>query len=84
VSSDTVGGATGSKKPVVIALAAVGAVFVILAVLFFAGVNLGPLDTIGHSGKVNTGSHGIRGSVSAVIAVLSLGGAWFMNKKSAS
>lgn len=84
MSSDTVGGATGSKKPLVLALAAVGVVFVILAILFFAGVSLGPLDSIGHSGKVNTGSHGIRGSISAVIAVLALGGAFFMNKKSSN
>ncbi|HEX9033599.1 MAG TPA: hypothetical protein VF834_17295 [Streptosporangiaceae bacterium] len=84
MSSDTVGGAAGSKKPLVLALAAVGVVFVILAILFFAGVNLGPLDTIGHSGKVNTGSHGIRGGISAVVAVLALGGAWFMNKKSSN
>jgi hypothetical protein len=83
VSAESVGGA-GSKRPLVIALAAVGVIFVILAVLFFAGINLGPLNSIGHSGKVNHGSHGIRGSISAVVGVVALGGAWFMNKKSAS
>jgi hypothetical protein len=77
-------GGSGSRRPLVIGLAVVGVVFLILAVLFFAGVGLGPLDSIGHSGKVNHGSHGIRGAVSAIIAVIGLGGAWFMNRKSAS
>jgi hypothetical protein len=84
VSSETVSGGAGSKRPLVIALAVVGVVFIILAVLFFAGVGMGPLDTIGHSGKVNHGSHSIRGSVSAVIGVVGLVGAWFMNKRSAN
>lgn len=82
MSSQSVPGGVGSKRPLVIALAVVGAVFIILAILFFAGVGMGPLDTIGHSGKVNHGSHDIRGAVSAVIGVLALGGAWFMNRKS--
>ena len=42
---------------------------------------MGPLNSIGHSGKVNHGSHGIRGSVSAVIGVVALAGAWFANRK---
>jgi hypothetical protein len=82
VSSQTVSGGTGSKRPVAIALAVVGVVFIILAVLFFAGVAMGPLDSVGHSGKVNHGSHGIRGSISAVIGVLALVGAWITSKRS--
>jgi hypothetical protein len=35
VSSETVSGGAGSKRPMVIALAVIGVVFVILAVLFF-------------------------------------------------
>ena len=81
MSSGTVSGGVGSKRPLVIALAVIGVVFVILAVLFFAGVGMGPLNSIGHSGKVNHGSHGIRGSVSAVIGVIALAGAWFANRK---
>jgi hypothetical protein len=77
-------GGAGSRRPLVIGLAVVGVVFLVLAVLFFAGVGLGPLDTIGHSGKVNHGSHDIRGAISAVIAIIGLGGAWFLNRKSAS
>ena len=84
MSSETVSGGAGSKRPLVVALAVIGAVFIVLAVLFFAGVGLGPLNTIGHSGKVNHGSHDIRGSVSAVVGVLAFGGAWFLNRKSAS
>ncbi len=82
MSSGTAAGNSGSKRPLVIGLAVVGVVLIILAVLFFAGVNMGPLDSIGHSGKVNNGSHGIRGSISAVVGVVALAGAWFMNRKS--
>ena len=82
MSSGTVSGGAGSKRPLVIALAIVGVVFVILAILFFAGVGMGPLDSVGHTGKVNNGSHGIRGIVSVVIAVLALAGAWFANRRS--
>jgi hypothetical protein len=82
VSSASVSGGAGSRRPLVIALAAIGVVFIILAVLFFAGVNMGFLDTVGHSGKVNNGSHGVRGSVSAVIGVLAFVGAWIANRRS--
>ena len=82
--SSTVSGGAGSKRSLVIALAVVGVLFIILAILFFAGVGLGPLNTIGHSGKVNHGSHDIRGSVSAVIGVLAVIGAWIAGRKSAS
>lgn len=84
MSSASVSGGSGSRRPLVIALAVIGVVFVVLAVLFFAGVNMGPLDTIGHSGKANHGSHGVRGSVSLVIAVLAFVGAWITNRKSSS
>jgi len=82
--SSTASGGAASKRPLVIALAVVGVLFIILAILFFAGVGLGPLNTIGHSGKVNHGSHDIRGSVSAVIGVLAVIGAWIVGRKSAS
>ena len=80
--SSTVSGGAGSRRPLVIALAVVGVLFIILAILFFAGVGLGPLNTIGHSGKANHGSHDIRGSVSAVIGVLAVIGAWIASRKS--
>ena len=81
MSSETVSGGAGLKRPLVMVLAIIGVVFIVLAILFFAGVGLGPLNSIGHSGKVNHGSHGIRGSVSAVIGVVALAGAWFANRK---
>ncbi len=81
MSSGSVSSGVGSRRPLVIALAIVGVVFIILAILFFAGVGLGPLNSIGHTGKVNNGSHGVRGGVSAVIGVLALAGAWFANRK---
>ncbi len=83
MSSPSVAGNSGSKRPLVIGLAVIGVVLIILAVLFFAGVNMGPLDSIGHSGKVTAhGSHGVRGSISAVVGVIALAGAWLMNRKS--
>lgn len=82
MSSHTVSGGTGSKRALAIALAVIGVVFIVLAILFFAGVNMGPLDTIGHSGKANNGSHGIRGSICAVIGVLAFIGAWISSKRS--
>jgi len=81
VSSETVSGGAGSKRPLVIALAVIGVVLIILAVLFFAGVNMGFLDSVGHSGKVNNGSHGVRGSVSVVLGLVALGAAWFVNRR---
>ena len=81
MSSASFSGGAGSRRPLVIALAVIGAVFVILAILFFAGVNMGPLDSIGHSGKVHHGSHAIRGGLSAVIGVIALAGAWVSNRK---
>ena len=82
MSSQTVSGGTGSRRPVAIVLAVVGVVFIVLAILFFAGVGMGPLDSIGHSGKTNHGSHGVRGSICAVIGVLAFIGAWISSKRS--
>lgn len=81
MSSASVSGGAGSRRALAIVLVIIGVVFVVLAILFFAGVNMGPLDSIGHSGKVNHGSHGVRGSVSAVIAVLAFIGAWIASRK---
>ena len=81
MSSASVSGGAGSRRPLTILLAIIGVIFIILAVLFFTGVNLGPLDTIGHSGKVNHGSHDLRGSVSAVIGVLAFVGAWITSRR---
>jgi hypothetical protein len=79
VSSASVG--AGSRRPLVIVLAIIGVVFIILAVLFFAGVNMGPLDTIGHSGKVQHGHHALRGSASAVVGILAFVGAWIASRR---
>ena len=82
MSSESVSGGVGSKRPLVITLAVIGVVFIILAILFFSGVGLGPLNSVGHTGKVNHGSHGVRGGISAVIGVLAFAGAWFANRRS--
>ena len=82
MSSGSVAGNSGLRRPLVIALAVVGVVLIILAVLFFAGVGMGPLDSIGHSGKVSHGSHSVRGGICAFVGVVALAGAWFTNRKS--
>lgn len=81
MSSASVSGGAGARRPLAILLAIIAVVFIILAVLFFAGVNMGPLDSIGHSGKVNHGTHDLRGSVSAVVAVLAAVGVWITSRK---
>lgn len=82
MSSESVSGGAGVKRPLVIVLAIIGVVFIVLAILFFAGVGLGPLNSVGHSGKVNHGSHGVRGSVSVAIGVIAFIGAWIASRKS--
>jgi hypothetical protein len=86
MSSESVGGSAGSKRsPLVITLAAVGAVLLILCVLFLVGVDMGPLTSLFHSGKAaGSGMHGKRAIVAGVLGVAALVGAFFMNKKSAS
>ena len=81
MSSAGVSGGAG-RRPLVIALVVIGVAFIILAILFFAGVSMGPLDSIGHSGKVKSGSHGVRGSLSAVVGVLAFIAAWLASRRS--
>jgi uncharacterized OB-fold protein len=69
---------TSSKKPVVIALAAIGAVALIVGILWFVGAAPGFLNLGSH---VKHGSHLFRGGVAAVVGLGLLVFAWIQNKK---
>jgi hypothetical protein len=69
---------TGSKKPIVIALAAVGAVALIVGILWFVGAAPGFLNVGSH---VKHGSHLFRGGVAAIVGLGLLVFAWIQNKK---
>jgi hypothetical protein len=71
-------GVGSSKKPVVIALAAVGAVALIVGILWFVGAAPGFLNVGSH---VKHGSHLFRGGVAAVVGLGLLVFAWIQNKK---
>lgn len=72
------GSSTSSKKPVVIALAAIGAVALIVGILWFVGAAPGFLNLGSH---VKHGSHLFRGGVAAVVGLGLLVFAWIQNKK---
>jgi hypothetical protein len=77
-----VAGSAGSKRPLVIALAVVGAVALILGVLWLLGVAPGFLNAGSHV-KASSGHHLYRGIVAAVVGIAGLAGAFVMNRKSA-
>jgi uncharacterized OB-fold protein len=72
------GSGTSSKKPIVIALAAIGAVALIVGILWFVGAAPGFLNVGSH---VKHGSHLFRGGVAAIIGLGLLVFAWIQNKK---
>ena len=75
----TASAASGSnKKPIVIALAAVGAVALIVGILWFVGAAPGFLNVGSH---VKHGGHLFRGGVAAVVGLGLLVFAWIQNKK---
>lgn len=80
MSSETVAGSTGSKRPLVITLAVVGAVVLILGVLWLLGVAPSFLNAGSH--VKGSGHHLYRGIVAAVVGIAALGGAFMMNRKS--
>jgi hypothetical protein len=69
---------TGNKKPVVIALAVVGAIALIVGILWFVGAAPSFLNIGSH---VKHGGHLFRGGVAAVIGLGLLVFAWIQNKK---
>jgi len=79
VSSDSDAGGQPSKRPIALVLAIIGVLGIILGIVYLA-VPAGNLPSIfGHTTPAN-GHHVIRMSVSFVIGVACLVGAWFVNR----
>jgi hypothetical protein len=79
VSSVSDQGAQPSRRPIALVLAIIGALFIILGIVYLA-VPAGNLPSIlGHTHPVN-GHHSVRMAVSFVIGVACLVGAYFVNK----
>jgi uncharacterized membrane protein YidH (DUF202 family) len=76
----TASAASGAgKKPVVLALAIIGAVVLIVGILWFLGATPAFLNVGSHVHK--SGHHLIRGAVAAVVGIVLLVFAWIQNKK---
>ena len=72
-------GGQPSRRPIALVLAIVGALFIILGIVYLA-VPAGNLPSIfGHTHPAN-GHHVVRMAVSFVIGVACLVGAWFVSK----
>jgi len=82
VSSNSVPGSAGSKRPLVITLAVIGVICLVLGILWFAGAAPGFLDAGSH--VKGSGGHNYRGGAAVVVGVVALVGAYVMNKKSSS
>lgn len=81
MSSESVSGGAGSKRPLIIVLAVIGAVALILGILWFVGAAPSFLDAGSH--VKGHGNHVYRGAAGVVVGVVALAGAWIMNKRSA-
>ena len=72
-------GGQPSRRPIALVLAIVGALFIILGIVYLA-VPAGNLPSLlGHTHPAN-GHHVVRMAVAFVIGVACLVGAWFVNK----
>lgn len=72
---------SSNKRPLVLVLAIIGVLFIILGVVYLA-VPAGSLPSIlGHTTPAN-GHHVVRMTVSFVVGLVCLVGAWFLNKGS--
>jgi hypothetical protein len=80
VSSGSVSGGAGSRRPLVIALVIVGVIALIVAILWFAGAAPSFLNAGSH--VKGHGNHVYRGAVGAVVGIAALIGAWLVNKRS--
>jgi hypothetical protein len=79
VSSVSNAGGQSSKRPVALVLAIIGALFIILGIVYLA-VPAGNLPSIlGHTHPAN-GHHVVRMAVSFVVGIACLVAAWFVNK----
>jgi uncharacterized protein YqhQ len=75
--------AKGRRTPMVIALAVIGVIALVVGILYLVdGSALPGFLTAGS--HVKKGNHLARGAVAAVIGLVALVGAWFMNKRSST
>ena len=73
------GGASASKRPLVIVLAVIGIVAIIVGILYMvAGNSLPSFLTAGS--HVHKGNHLARGGVALVVGLAALVGSWFSTK----
>ena len=73
------GGASSSKKPLIVVLAVIGIVAIILGVLYMvAGSSLPSFLTSGS--HVHKGNHLARGGGALVVGIAAFIGAWFSSK----
>lgn len=73
------GGASTSKKPLVIVLAVIGVVAIIVGILYFIGGSAAPSFLTAGS-HVKHGSHLARGGVALVVGLACLIGSWFSTR----
>jgi hypothetical protein len=77
------GGATASRKPLIIILAVIGVVAIILGILYLVGGSAIPSFLIAGS-HVKKGHHLARGGVALVVGIAALVGSWFATKSRSS
>jgi hypothetical protein len=77
------GGASSSRKPLVIILAVIGIVAIIVGILYMVDGNSLPSFLTAGS-HVHKGNHLARGGVALVVGVACLIGAWFSSKTKSS
>jgi hypothetical protein len=83
VSSVSDAGVQSSRRPIAIVLGIIGALFIILGIVYLA-VPAGSLPSIlGHQHPAN-GHHSVRMAVSFVLGVILLAAAWFVNRSGKS
>jgi hypothetical protein len=76
------GGASASKRPLIVILAVIGVLAIILGILYFVdGSSLPSFLTAGS--HVKKGNHLARGGVSLVVGLACLIGSWFATKSRA-
>jgi uncharacterized membrane protein HdeD (DUF308 family) len=77
------GGASASKKPLVVILAVIGVLAIVVGVLYMvAGTSLPSFLTAGS--HVHKGNHLARGGVALVVGLAALIGSWFSTKSKSS
>jgi hypothetical protein len=80
VSSGSVSGGAGSKRPLAIALAVIGVIAIIVGILWFAGATPSFLNIGSH--VKGHGHHVYRGAVGVVVGIAALFGAWRLSRRS--